>query len=60
MIHEEDEFSDEQASFLLTYIVHESPFCWVLNLLDDTVHLFKHLCDLIEDTFYHFDPDHLD
>jgi len=60
MIHEEDEFSDEQVGLLLAYTLHESPFCWVLSLLADTMHSFEHFCDLIEDTFYHFDPDHLD
>ena len=60
MIHEEDEFSDEQADLLLAYILRNSPFRWVLNLLADTVHSFEHCCDLIEDMFYHFDPYHLD
>jgi len=60
MIHEEDEFSNEHASLLLAYTLRESPFRWVLSLPVDTVHSFEHFCDLIEDTFYHFDPDHLD
>ena len=60
MIHEEDELSDEQVSLLLAYTLCESPFHWVLNLLADTMHSFEHLCDLIEDTFYYFDPDHHD
>jgi len=60
MLHEEDEFSDEQASLLLAYTLRESPFHWVLSLPADTVHSFEHFCDLIEDTFYHFDLDHLD
>ena len=60
MIHEEDEFSNEQVSFLLAYTLHESSFCWVLSLLVDSMHSFEHLCDLIEDMFYHFDPEHLD
>ena len=60
MIYEEDEFTDEQASLLLAYTLHESPFRWVLSLLASTVYSCKHLCDLIEDTFYHFDLNHLD
>lgn len=60
MIYEEDEFTDEQVGLLLAFTLHESPFCWVLSLPTDTVHSCKHFYDLIEDTFYHFDPDHLD
>ena len=60
MIHEEDEFSDEQVGLLLVYTLRESPFHWVLSLPADTVHSFEHFCDFIEDMFYHFDPDHLD
>jgi len=60
MLHEEDEFSDEEASLLLSYALHKSPFCWVISLLTDTVHSFYHFYDIIEETFYHFDPDHLD
>lgn len=60
MIHEEDEFSDKQVSLLLAYTLCESPFRWVLSLLADTMHSFEHFCDLIEDIFYHFDPNHLD
>ena len=60
MIYEEDEFSDEQAGSLLAYTLRESPFCWVLSLPANIVHSFEHFCDLIEDTFCHFDPDHLD
>lgn len=37
MIHEEDEFSDEQASLLLAYTLRKSPFCWVLRLPADIV-----------------------
>jgi len=37
----------------------ESPFHWVLSLRVETVHSFEYLCDLIQDTFYHFDPNHL-
>jgi len=60
MIHEEDEFSDEHASFLLAYTLHESPFRWLLSLPAENMHSFKHLCDVVEETFYHFDPDYLD
>jgi len=60
MIHDEDELSDEQDDLLLAYTLHKSPFYWVLSISADTVHSFDHFCDLIEDTFYHFDPDHLD
>lgn len=59
-IHVENEFSDKYAGSLLAYTLPESPFHWVLNLLADIVHSFKHLCYLIEDTFYHFDLDHVD
>jgi len=60
MIDEEYEFSDEHASFLLAYTLRESPFHWVLSLPANTVHSFEHFCDLIEDMFYHFDPNHID
>ena len=56
MNYVEDEFSDEHAGLLLAYTLRESPFRWVLSLLDDTVHSFEHFYDLIEDTFYYFDP----
>lgn len=60
MIHEEDEFSDEQAHLLLAYTLRESPFHWVRSLPTDIVHSFEHFYDLIEDMLYHFDLDHLD
>ena len=60
MIYEEDEYTKEQASLLHAQTLRESPFCWVLNLPTNTVHSCEHFCDLIKDTFYHFDPDHLD
>jgi len=60
MLHQEDEFFEEHVGLLLAYTLHESPFRWVLSLMADTVHSFEHLCDINEDTFYHFDPDHLD
>lgn len=60
MLHEEDGCSDEQANFLLAYTLRESPHWWLCSLSADSVHSLEHLCDLIEDTFYHFDPDHLD
>ena len=60
MILEEDEFTDKQVDFMLAFTLCESPFRWVLSLLADTMHSFEHFCDLIEDTFYHFDPEHLD
>ena len=56
MIYEEDEFTDVQVGLLLAYTLRESPFSWVLSLRADTMHL----CDLIEDTFYHFDVDYLE
>ena len=59
MIYEEDEFFYEQAGLQLAYTLRESPFCWVLSLPADTVHSFVNFYDLIEDTFYHFDPYHL-
>ena len=59
MIYEEDEFTDEQVRSLISYTLHESPFCWVLNLPADTVHSCDHFCDLIEEMFYHFDPYYL-
>jgi len=60
MIYEENEFIDERAGLLLAYTFREAPFHWVLSLLVDTAHSCEHFCDLIEDTVYHFDPDHLD
>ena len=60
MIYEEDEFTDQEYGLLLAYTLHKSPFCWVIILLDDTVHSCENLCDLIGDMFYHFDLDHLD
>jgi len=60
MFLEEDEFSDEQAALLLAYTLNESPFRWFLNLAADNMLSFKHLCDLVEDTFCHFDPNYLD
>jgi len=49
-----------KVAWPLAYTLRESPFCWVLSLLADIAHSFEHFCDLIEDTFYHFDPYHLD
>ena len=60
MIYEEDEFTNKQASLMLAFTLRESPFFWVLSLPTNTVHSCEHFCDLIEDTFYHFDPNHLD
>ncbi len=60
MIYEEDEFTDKQTDLLLAFTLRESPFRWVLSLSADTVHSFEHFCDLIEDTFQHFDLDHLE
>jgi len=57
MIHGEDEFTGEQVGLLLAFTLRESPLHWVLSLPSHTVHSFER--DLIEDTFYHFDPDHL-
>jgi len=59
MLHEEDGCFDEQASLLLAYTLHESPHRWLCNLPTDSMHSLEHFCDLIEDTFYHFDLDHL-
>jgi len=60
MIYEEDEFTDEQEGLLLASTLHESPFHWVLSLPANTMHSCEHFCDLIEDMFHHFDPNHLD
>jgi len=60
MLHEEDGYYDEHANLLLAHTLHESPCQWLLSLLADSVHSLEHFCDLIEDTFYHFDLDHLD
>ena len=60
MIYEGDEFFDEQAGLLLVYTLRESPFRLVLSLPTNIVHSFEHFWDLIEDTFYYFDPDYLD
>jgi len=60
MLHEEDYFSDEQDSLMVAYTLRESPFHWLFNLPTDTMHSFEHFCDLVEDMFHHFDPDHLD
>ena len=60
MIYEEDEFTDEHVDLLLAFTLCESPFCWVLSLLSDTMHSCENFYDLIEDTLYHFDLDHLD
>ena len=57
MLYEEDEFTDEHARLLLAYTLRESPFHWVLSLPTDTIYSCEHFCDLIEDMFYHFDPD---
>ena len=60
MTYEEDEFTHKQVGLLLAFTLRESPFHWVLSLPANTVHSCQHFCDLIEDTFHHFDPDHLD
>lgn len=60
MIHGEDEFTDECVGLLHAFTLHESLFRWVLSLPNDTMHSFEHFCFLFEDTFYHFDLDHLD
>jgi len=60
MIYGEDEFSNEHVDLLLAYTHRESPFNWVLSLPSDTMHSFEHLCDLIGDIFYHFDPNNHD
>ena len=60
MLDEEDGCFDEQASFLLAYTLHESPLWWLCSLSADKVHSLEHFCDLIEDTFHHFDPKPLD
>jgi len=60
MIHEEDEFFYEQIGLLLACTLREYPFHWVLSLTANTMHSIEHFYDLIEDMFYHFDPNHLD
>ena len=60
MLHEEDGCSDEQASLLLAYTLREYPLRWLFILPADSMHSLEHFCDLIEDTSYDFDPDHLD
>lgn len=60
MLHEEDGCSDEQASLLLAYTLRESPHWWLCSLWAESMHSLEHLYDLIEDTFYHFHPEHLD
>lgn len=60
MLHEEDGCSNEQASLFLAYKLCESPHRWLCSLPANRVHSLEHLCDLIEDTFYHFDSEHLD
>jgi len=60
MIYEEDEFTNKQASLLLVFTLRESPFRWVLSLPANSMHSCEHFCDIVEDTFLHFDPYHLD
>jgi len=60
MFHEEDGCSNEQANLLLAYTLRKSPLQWLCSLPADSVHSLEHFCDLIEDTFHHFDPEHLD
>ena len=60
MLHEEDGCSDEQSSLLLAYTLRESQHRWLFNLSVESMHSLEHFCDLIEDTFYHFDPEHID
>ena len=60
MLYEEDRYFDKQASLLFAYTLRESPHQWLCSLPADRVHSLEHFCDLIEDTFYHFDRDHLD
>ena len=60
MLDEEDGYYDEHASLLLAYTLCESPHRWLCSLPTDNVHSLEHFCDLNVDTFYHFDPKHLD
>jgi len=60
IIHEEHQFCNKRAGLLLAYTLRKSQFHWVLNLPYDTIHSFEHFCDFTEDTFYHFDLDHID
>jgi len=60
ILDEEDGCSDEQASLLLAYTLRESPHRWLCSLPTDSVHSLENFCNLVEDTFYHFDPEHLD
>lgn len=60
MIYEEDHFFDEHIGLLLAYTLRKSPFLWVLSLSVNIVHSFENLCEIIEDTFYHFYLDYLD
>jgi len=57
MLHEEYGCSDEQANLLLAHTLRESPHRWLLGLPANNMHSLEKLCDIIEDTFYHFDID---
>ncbi len=60
MLHKEDGCFDEHTSFLRAYALREYPHRWLCILPVENVHSLENLCDLIEDTFYHFNPEHLD
>jgi len=60
MLDEEDGCSDKHASLLLAYTLHKSPHQWLCNLLADSMHSLEQFRDLIEDTFHHYDSNHLD
>jgi len=60
MLDKEDVWSDKHASLLLAYTLHESQHRWLGSLMTNIVPSLEHFCDLIEDTFYHFDPEYLD
>lgn len=60
MLHEEDGCYDKYASLMIAYTLRESPHRWMCSIPTESMHSLDHLCDLIEDTFYHFNPEHLD
>lgn len=60
MIHMEDGCSDKHASLLLGCTLRESLHRWLCSIPADNVHSLEKFCDLIEDTFHHFDLEHLD
>ncbi len=45
---------------MLAYKLHEYPLRWLCSLPANSMHSIEHFCDLIEDTFHHFDLEHID